>query len=67
MFDSSKEEIILSLGADAKRLDEIGDGLQQLILRSPNMSEERKKQLTKEVARRQQAASELRKLIIEIS
>jgi hypothetical protein len=52
---------------DAKRLDEMGDGLQQLILRSPNMSEERKKRLTEEVARRQQDASDLRKLIIQMS
>ncbi len=67
MSDSSKEEIIRILGADAKRLDEMGDGLQQLILRSPNMSDEQKKRLTEEVARRQQDASDLRKLIIQMS
>jgi hypothetical protein len=67
MVDCGNEEVIRSLGAEAERLDKMGDGLQDLILRSTNMSEEQKMKLTQEVARRQKAASDLRRLIIDLS
>jgi hypothetical protein len=54
---------IKSLEAEAKKLDEMGDRLQEVITHSPNMSDEVKSKLTRQVAQRQKDASEIRMLI----
>ena len=54
---------IASLEAEAKKLDEMGDRLQKIIVGSSAMSEELKTKLTQMVAQRQKDASDIRVLI----
>ena len=54
---------IASLEAEAIKLDEMGDRLQQIILASPNMGEEFKAKLTQIATQRQKDAGEIRMLI----
>lgn len=51
------------LEAQVRKLDELSDGLQEIILKSSSMSEEQKAKLTEIVAQRQGDARVLRTMI----
>ncbi len=60
------DEAVAQLNGEAKQLERMSDNAQQIVLRSPSMSDDRKKWFTKLSAQRQREAAELRKMVSEL-
>jgi ribosomal protein L22 len=67
MSDLGEAVIRGNLEAEAKKLEKLSDGMQEIVLKSRNISEEQKRALTKKAAIQQQAASDIRKVISTLS